>query len=65
MANCYDKNMEAFERLLGNQQFQDVVMSIMTKDFTEFFPSIKRKTDCAREEKNLDLPEKALRRSKL
>lgn len=32
LAECYEKNAEAFERLLSNQQFQNSVMSIMAKE---------------------------------
>ncbi len=32
LADCYEKNAEAFERLLSNQQFQGSVMNIMAKE---------------------------------
>ncbi len=42
LVNCYDKNMEAFERLLGNQQFQDAVMTIMAKEFYRVLSTDKK-----------------------
>lgn len=32
LGDCYEKNAEAFDRLLSNQQFQNSVMSIMAKE---------------------------------
>ena len=32
LGDCYEKNAEAFERLLSNQQFQNSVMTIMAKE---------------------------------
>ena len=45
LVECYSQNHEAFQRLLGNEQFQTTVMQIMAKEFYKALISDEKKED--------------------